>query len=69
VVETSAHPINGRRGGSGAVSPWYPCGADFPADPCRSELASDRGIHAQSDRRLLRRNALNVVIRSHSWWW
>jgi hypothetical protein len=39
---------------------------DFPADPCRSELASDRGIHAQSDRRLLRHNALNVVMGSHS---
>jgi hypothetical protein len=24
---------------------------DFSAGPCRSELASDRGMHAQSDRR------------------
>jgi hypothetical protein len=47
---------------SAVVPPW----TIFFADPCRSELASDRGIHEQSDRRLLRRNALNVVMGSHS---
>jgi hypothetical protein len=43
-----------------------PLWLDFPIDPYRSKLASDRGIHEQSDRRLLGCNALNVVMGAHS---
>jgi hypothetical protein len=38
VVETSAQSINGRRGRSGAVSPWYPCVQAPLQEPCRSDV-------------------------------
>jgi hypothetical protein len=71
VVETSAHSINGRHvrsdRGDLTINPWYPCGQISLQKPCRSELAFDKGIHVQSDRRSLQRKALIVVARSHSW--
>jgi hypothetical protein len=70
VVENSTHSIIRKYGGFGrgkqSRQPVVPLWTDFPVDPCRSELTSDRRIHAQSDRRLLRRKALNVIARSHS---
>jgi hypothetical protein len=38
VVETSTQSINGRRGKSGAVSPWYPCVQVSLQEPCRSDV-------------------------------
>jgi hypothetical protein len=56
VVETSFHSINRRHGSSGrgdiTVSPRYLDGWFLLAGP--SELASDRRIHTQSDRRMHR---------------
>jgi hypothetical protein len=39
----------------------------FSVGPCYFEFASDKRIHARSDRRLHRRKSLNGMARSHSW--
>jgi hypothetical protein len=70
VVETLTHSVIRKYGGSSCgkqsfqlkLSLWM----DFPVDPCQSELTSDRGMHAHSDRRKQKRKAVNVVSRSHS---
>jgi hypothetical protein len=50
VVETSTHSVIRKYGGADhgkqSCQPEVPPWTDSPADPCRSELTSDRGIHA-----------------------
>ena len=54
MVEASAHPINEKHGGVGhgkqGCQLMVPLQVVFPASPYQAELASDRGILAQSDR-------------------
>jgi hypothetical protein len=66
VVETSFHHINGKHGKSGrggqTVSRKFPV-MDFLVKPIPSDLASDRRMQVQSDRRRCRRQALNAMTR------
>jgi hypothetical protein len=64
VVETSFHHINGKHGKSGhggqTVSRKFPCHG-FSVKPIPSDLASDRRMQVQPDRRRCRCQALNVA--------
>jgi hypothetical protein len=66
VVETSFHHINGKHGKlvvEGRQSAESSPVMDFLVKPIPSDLASDRRMQVQPDRRRCRRQALNAMTR------